>query len=134
MEEGKMCYICQEHEPKDGHETKWCSKNICKKCGQNGHTKIGCMSEMKDLPFPKKILNKIVTFLNIEDLNNFSKVSKKCSEIEQIEIQRQKFMAGFKPNTPLVTCNLCGKQIEFGIYYHCSQLQCNETNICDKLT
>ena len=131
MEEGKMCYICQEHEPKDGHETKWCSKNICKKCGQNGHTKIGCMSEMNDLPFPKKILNKIVTFLNIEDLNNFSKVSKKCSEIEQIEILRQKFMVGFKPNTPLVTCNLCAKQVEFGIYYHCSQLQCNEADICD---
>ena len=127
-----MCFICQEHEPKDGHETKWCPKNICKKCGQNGHTKIGCMSEMEDLPFPKKILNKIVTFLTVEDLNKFSIVSKKCSEIGQIEIVRQKLMADFKPNKPHLTCNLCAKHIEFGIYYHCSQLQCNEADICDR--
>ena len=100
MEKWKMCYICQEHGAKDGHETKWCPKNICKKCGQNGHTKIGYMSEMEDLPFPKKILNKIVTFLTVEDLNKFSIVSKKCSEIGQIEIVRQKLMADFKPNKP----------------------------------
>ena len=123
-----MCYICQEHEPKDVHETKWCPKNICKKCGQNGHTKIGCMSEMNDFPFPKKILNKIVTFLNIEDLNNFSKVSKKCSEI--CLLQNSKLKADSKTNTD-VSCNLCAKLIEVENYYHCSLLQCNKANICE---
>ena len=86
MEKGKMCYICQEHKINEGHETKWCPKNICKQCGQKGHTKIGCMSGMEDLPFAKKILDKIVSFLNIKDLDKFSKVSKKVFEICRHEI------------------------------------------------
>ena len=85
-----MCYICQEHKISEGHETKWCPKNFCKQCGQKGHTKIGCMSGMEDLPFSKKILDKIVSFLNIKDLDKFSKVSKKVFEIcaEMSKIQR----------------------------------------------
>ena len=123
-----MCYICQEHESKEGHETKWCPKNICKKCGQNGHTKIVYMSEMEDLPYPNEILNKIVSFLNIKDLEKISKVSKKCSEL--CLLPNPKLKADSKKNTN-ISCNLCAKRIEVENYYHCSLFQCNEANICE---
>ena len=139
-----MCYNCQEHKAKDGHETKWCPKNICKKCGRKGHTKIGCMFGMEDFPFAKKIvLKKIVSFLNGEDLDRFSKVSKKCSKIGQTEMWQQKLMADIRLNTTLakslqlldITCSLCAQIIKSQPgsqhYYHCNQLQCNETIICD---
>ena len=127
-----MCYICQEHKISEGHETKWCPKNFCKQCGQKGHTTIGCMSGMEDLPFSKKILDKIVSFLNIKDLDKFSKVSKKVFEICQPEIllQKQKLGADLQPITDLI-CKLCVKRIKYETYYRCNQLQCNETNICD---
>ena len=128
MEKGKMCYICQELESNEGHETKWCPKNTCKKCGQNGHTKIVCMSEMEDLPYPNEILNKIVSFLNVKDLEKFSKVSKKCSEI--CLLQNPKLKADSKTNTN-ISCILCAKRIEVENYYHCSLLQCNGANICE---
>ena len=128
MEKGKMCYICQEHESNEGHETKWCPKNTCKKCGQNGHTKIVCMSEMEDLPYPNEILNKIVSFLNVKDLEKFSKVSKKCSEI--CLLPNPKLKAESKKSTN-ISCNLCVKRIEVENYYHCSLLQCNEAIICE---
>ena len=123
-----MCYICQEHESIEGNETKWCPKNTCKKCGQNGHTKIVCMSEKEDLPYPNEILNKIVSFLNIKDLENFSKVSKKCSEI--CLLQNPCLKTYSKRNTN-ISCNLCAKSIEVENYYHCSLLHCNEANICE---
>ena len=128
MEKGKICYICQEHEPNEGHATKWCPKNICKKCGQNGHTKIECMSGMEDLPYPNEILNKIVSFLNVKDLENFSKVSKKCSEICLLQIPKLKTDSKTYTN---IFCNLCAKRIKFENYYHCSLSQCNEANICE---
>ena len=128
MEEEKMCYICQEYKSNEGHETKWCLKNICKKCGQKGHTKIGCMSEMEDLPFPNEILDKIVSFLNIKDLDKFSKVSKRCAKI--CLLQNPKLKTGSKQNIK-ISCNLCAKRIKVENYYHCSQLQCYEANICE---
>ena len=128
MEKGKMCYICQKRESNEGHETKWCPKNICIKCGLNGHTKIVCMSDKEDLPYPNEILNKIASFLNVKDLKIFSKVSKKCSEI--CLLQNPTLKADSERNTD-VYCNLCARLIEVENYYHCSLLQCNKANICE---
>ena len=76
-----MCFICQDFKINIGHETKFCPKNTCKKCGKKGHTKMGCMIDYKDLPLPNEILFKIFSYLPIQDLHQCSLVSKRLREI-----------------------------------------------------
>jgi len=76
-----MCFICQDFKINLGHETKFCPKNTCKKCGKKGHTKMGCMIDYKDLPLPNEILFKIFSYLPIQDLHQCSLVSKRLREI-----------------------------------------------------
>ena len=82
-----MCFVCQEFKVNVGHETKWCPKNICKKCGQNGHTKMSCLVDFKSLPLPNEILFKIFDYLDAEDLNKCSQASNSfkniCDELEK---------------------------------------------------
>ena len=56
---GKQCLFCQDFEDNVGNETLWCPNIICKKCGQNGYTKLDCMTHMKNLPLPNEIVVKI---------------------------------------------------------------------------
>ena len=74
MDNETKCYKCVNFKVKVGHETKWCPKNICKKCGQNGHTKIDCMVDFKNFPLPKEVLRGIYSNLNHKDQNQWSKV------------------------------------------------------------
>ena len=66
MEDRIMCYVCQDFKINIGHETKWCPKNVCKTCGQKGHSKMGCMTGMQNLPMPDEILLKILSYLDIK--------------------------------------------------------------------
>ena len=77
QEEREMCFNCQDFKLQVGHETKWCPSIICKKCCQSGHAQIGCMFEMENLPMPDEILLKILGYLNLRDLIECSKVSKR---------------------------------------------------------
>ena len=81
MDNSAICFTCQDFKVNAGHETKWCSKHICKKCGQNGHTKIGCMVDYENLPLPNEILFKIFDYLDDEELEKCTKVSVKINEI-----------------------------------------------------
>ena len=81
MDNSAICFTCQDFKVNVGHETKWCPKNICKKCGQNSHTKIGCMVDYENLPLPNEILLKIFDYLDDEELDKCSKVSVKINEI-----------------------------------------------------
>ena len=80
-EERELCWICQKFKVHVGHETKWCPSIICKKCGKSGHAKIECMFEMENLPMPDEILLKILGYLNLGDLIECSKVSKRLKGI-----------------------------------------------------
>ena len=92
MDNNIICFICQDFKTNVGHETKWCPKNICGKCGQNGHTKIGCMDNFENLPFPNEILLKIFGYLNEYDLEKCSKVSDKFKKIsDELVRQRNEF-------------------------------------------
>ena len=66
MEDRIMCYVCQDFKINVGHETKWCPKNACKKCGQKGHAQMGCMTGKQNLPMPDEILLKILSYLDIK--------------------------------------------------------------------
>ena len=66
MEDKIMCYVCQDFKINIGHETKWCPKNACKKCGQKGHAQMGCMTGKQNLPMPDEILLKILSYLDIK--------------------------------------------------------------------
>ena len=81
MDNENMCFVCQEFKVNVGHETKWCPKNICKKCGQNGHTKMSCLVDFENLPFPNEILFKIFDYLDAEDLNKCSQTSNRIKLI-----------------------------------------------------
>ena len=81
QEEREMCFNCQDFKLQVGHETKWCPSIICKKCCQSGHAQIGCMFEMENLPMPDEILLKILGYLNLRDLIECSKVSKRLKGI-----------------------------------------------------
>ena len=81
MEEANICFICQDFEKNVGHATKWCPKNVCQKCGQNGHAKTGCMSGFEDFPLPNEILLQIFGYISGKDLEESAKVSKRFKEI-----------------------------------------------------
>ena len=55
----EMCHLCQDFELNVGHETKWCPNSSCKNCGQTGHTKIGCMFGLENLPLPDETVLKV---------------------------------------------------------------------------
>ena len=82
------CFICQDFKVNVGHETKWCPKNICQKCGQNGHTKMECMTNFEDFPLPNEILFKIFTYLNKENQKRCSKVSKRFLDVRKQQESR----------------------------------------------
>ena len=102
MENEKFCFICQDFEINIGHETKWCPKNSCKKCGENGHTKVGCMFGWENLPIPNEILFKIFSYLSIKDLGQCAQVSKRIREICQ---NQDEWILGY-------LCNLGKKRTE----------------------
>ena len=83
MDEPKVCLVCQDFESNVGHEWKWCPNNMCKKCGQKGHTKFTCMFGLENLPLPNEILFQIINHLTVKDLAHFSQVSKRVREICQ---------------------------------------------------
>ena len=74
------CYLCEDFKINVGHETKWCPKNICKKCGQNGHTKMDCMVDFENCPLPNEILFMIFGYLNQKDKSQWSMVCKRFSK------------------------------------------------------
>jgi hypothetical protein len=80
-EESELCLICQDFKLHVGHETKWCTSIVCKKCCQIGHAQIECMFGMENLPMPDEILLKILRYLNLGDLISCSKVSKRLKGI-----------------------------------------------------
>ena len=81
MDNNIVCFVCQDFKINVGHETKWCPENICEKCRQNGHTKIGCMVGNENLALPNEILLKIFSYLNDDDLEKCSQLSDRIKEI-----------------------------------------------------
>ena len=86
----EICHICQDFKVKIGQNWKLedcdCSKVICKKCGQVGHTKMECMIGLGGwLSLPNELLLKIVTNLDGTDLYNCSKASRRLEAICQIQ-------------------------------------------------
>ena len=70
----EICFVCQDFEANVGHQTKWCPKIICQKCGQPGHVKLHCMIGFENMPLPNEVLFKILNFLNSKDLAKCSQV------------------------------------------------------------
>ena len=116
-EEREVCWICQKFKLHVGHETKWCPSIICKKCGRSGHAKMGCMFEMENLPLPDEILLKILGYLNLGDLIECSKVSKRLkgvcmdktlsyhtyhSAIVHLSLQDEKTIINVLKNSPTI--------------------------------
>ena len=81
MEDTTICFICQDFEKNVGHATKWCPKNVCQKCGQNGHAKTGCMFGLEDFPLPNEIILQIFGYISGKDLEESAKVSKRFKGI-----------------------------------------------------
>jgi hypothetical protein len=81
MEGDNVCFTCQDFEKHVGHATKWCPKNICQKCGQNGHVKLVCMFGLEDFPLPNEILLQIFGYISGKDLEQSAKVSKRFKGI-----------------------------------------------------
>ena len=75
MDKEIKCLICQDFKVNVGHETRWCPKNPCKKCGQNGHSKMECMVGFENLPLPNEILLKILNYLDKQSL-------RQCFQVE----------------------------------------------------
>ena len=90
MEGDNVCFTCQDFEKNVGHATKWCPKNVCQKCGQNGHVKMGCMFGLEDFPLPNEIILQTLDYLHGKDLEQCAKVSKRLKEICDIRILEEK--------------------------------------------
>ena len=99
------CFTCQDFRINVGHETKWCPKNICQKCGQNGHTKMECMANFKNFPLPNEIIFKIFRYLSEEDKHQCSKVCKTFQNVK-VCLDRQK-KHRVKKNKPSVCAIGC---------------------------
>ena len=78
-----------------GHDTSRCPNNLCKKCGQTGHTKLYCMTHMKNLPLPNEIVVKILSYLSIIDLGRCAQVSKRLKDISTLKLNKEKTDDGF---------------------------------------
>ena len=76
-----FCTICQDFEVRVGHESMQCPKIVCLKCGQKGHTKIHCLFNSENLPFPDEIFIKILGYLDVIDTMQCAQVSKKLRKI-----------------------------------------------------
>ena len=81
IETKNYCAICQDFEVRVGQGSMQCPQIVCLKCQQNGHTKIQCLFNKENLPFPDEILLKIISYLNVIDLRRFAQVSKKLQKI-----------------------------------------------------
>jgi hypothetical protein len=81
METEMCCTICQDFEVGVGHESMQCPKIVCLKCGQKGHTKIHCLFNSENLPFPDEIFIKILGYLDVIDTMQCAQVSKKLRKI-----------------------------------------------------
>ena len=113
MEDKIICYICQDFKWSVGHDTKWCPKNTCKRCGHKGHSQIGCMAGKENLPLPDEIILRIFGYLDLKDLDRCASVSKRVRQIclddslKYNEFLLNEWMIGNFPkvyalNTPLV--------------------------------
>ena len=105
LEDGSVCFTCQDFEKNVGHATKWCPKNVCQKCGQKGHVKMVCMFGLENFPLPNEIFLQILGYLSGKDLEQSAKVSKRFKEIcdtrkleEKKKLQRKR-----------VKCPICYK-------------------------
>ena len=76
-----FCTICQDFEDRVGHETMQCPKIVCLKCGQKGHTKLHCLFNSENLPFPDEIFINILGYLDVIDTMQCAQVSKKLRKI-----------------------------------------------------
>ena len=90
MEGDNVCFTCQDFQKNVGHTTKWCPKNVCQKCGQNGHVKMGCMFGLEDFPLPNEIILQTVEYLHGKDLEQCAKVSKRFKQICDIRKLEEK--------------------------------------------
>ena len=81
MEAKNYCAICQDFEVRVGQGSMQCPQIVCLKCRQNGHSKIQCLFNKENLPFPDEILLKILSYLNVIDLRRFAQVSKRLQKI-----------------------------------------------------
>ena len=81
MEDEIQCYICQDFKWSVGHETKWCPKNRCKRCGRKGHSQVRCMTGRENLPLPDEIILKIFGYVDLKDLDQCARVSKRVKQI-----------------------------------------------------
>ena len=119
------CYICVDFKKNVGHETKWCPKNICKKCGQNGHTKMDCMADFENFPLPNEILHIIFGYLNLNDQIQWSRVCKRFQEVFVVYLDHKLYIKGNDKYS--FTCNGC--MVTFSeTQYHC--MKCDDFDLC----
>ena len=85
----KVCTNCQDFESNVGHEGIQCPNIICENCNKNGHIKVHCMLSLEDLPFPNEILLKIFICLDLKELVQCARVSKRIRDISMI-VQKRK--------------------------------------------
>ena len=121
MDNSTICFFCQEFKVNVGHETKWCPKNICNKCGQNSHTKIGCMVDYENLPLPNEILLNIFDYLDDEDLDKCSQVSVKINEICDKLIKSRES----KITSSMILNNMSSQERKFVKLSNCHCYQCS---------
>ena len=138
MDEPKVCLVCQDFESNIGHETKWCPKIKCKKCGKNGHTKVNCMINMENLPLPNEVMFKILGYLNLKDLGQFGRVSKRtrdiCQSLKLFAMEKMGFgkdSLGYKMGFGIdsLSCKFCTESTKNNEYFNCTQ--CRDIILCD---
>ena len=81
IEKANFCTICQDFEVRIGHGSMQCPRIVCLKCGQKGHTKIHCLFNSENLPFPDEIFLKILGYLDVKDTMQCYQASKRLQKI-----------------------------------------------------